>query len=418
MPFSRSLRSRMLMYLVLILLVFSVISYWSTRQLLTRSQQLHEQKFAEADLRRLQTLLHSQQQNLLHTLLDYSRWDDTLSFLGTRSSAYLKSNYTRDSLDNLGVDLVLFLSTDLHVLEGLYLHDGRLQAVAAHNPLWQQLKPILAQRKQRELNEGVKLVLWAEGTAVQLAIGPITDSDQSQPAAGWLVFARHLDTSRQQRLQSETGVDFSLQANGTPLPDTESGTQIVASDVLKDSLGQSDVRLLINRPLAAQSHLALAERLQLGNSLLILFLATLSVALLLEHLVLRRLSRLQRVARLHQPPAGESTSGDELEQLSRSLHSTLHELKHAHRDLYAEVRRDALTGLGNRKHFDECLALFQALQQRHDNMRTTLYLFDLDNFKLVNDCLGHEAGDHVLQQIAERIRGMIRASDSAIRLGG
>ena len=111
-------------------------------------------------------------------------------------------------------------------------------------------------------------------------------------------------------------------------------------------------------------------------------------------------------------------AGDELDQLARSLHSTLNELKHAHRDLYAEVRRDALTGLGNRKAFDETLALFQALQQRHDNMRTTVYLFDLDNFKLVNDCLGHEAGDNVLRQTAERIRGMIRASDCAIRLGG
>ena len=418
MPFNQSLRSRMLLYLVLILLIFSGIAYWSTGRLLAHSQHNHEQRFAEADLRRLQTLLHSQQQNLLHTLLDYSRWDDTLSFLDTRSSAYLKNNYTRDSLDNLGIDLVLFLSTDLQVLEGLQLQDGRLQTVTTQNPLWQQLKPILAQRSQDELNEGIKLVLWAEGTAVQLAIGPITDSDQSQPTAGWLVFARHLDAPRVQRLQSESGVAFSLQANGSPLPDTEDGAQIVASDLLKDSLGQSDVRLLISRPLAAQSHLALAERLQLGNSLLILFLATLSVALLLEHLVLRRLSRLQRVAHLHQPAPGERPAGDELDQLSRSLHSTLNELKHAHRDLYAEVRRDALTGLGNRKAFDETLALFQALQQRHDNMRTTVYLFDLDNFKLVNDCLGHEAGDNVLRQTAERIRGMIRASDCAIRLGG
>ncbi len=316
MPFSRSLRSRMLLYLVLILLLFSAVSYWSTRQLLARSQQLHEQQFAEADLRRLQTLLRSQQQSLLHTLLDYSRWDDTLAFLHNRNSGYLKSNYTGDSLDNLGIDLVLFISSDFQLLESLRLHDGHLQSVADNDELWLQLQRILAQRSRRELEEGLKLLLWSQGSAVQIAAGPITDSEQNNPSAGWLLFARHLNTDQQQRLQSESGLTFSLLANGAPLP-ASSAEQIVASTQLKDSLGDSDVRLLISRPLAARSHLALAEHLQLGNSLLILFLCTLSVALLLERLVLRRLSRLQRVARLHQPPAGESAEGDELEQLSR-----------------------------------------------------------------------------------------------------
>ncbi len=80
MPFYRSLRSRLLLYLALILLVFSVISYWSTSWLLTRNQQQHEQELVEANLRRLQAILHSQQQNLLHSVLDYSQRDETLRF--------------------------------------------------------------------------------------------------------------------------------------------------------------------------------------------------------------------------------------------------------------------------------------------------------------------------------------------------
>ena len=417
MPFARSLRARMLVYLVLILLLFSAVSYWSTHQLLTRSHLQHEQKFAESDLRRLQTLLRSQQQNLLHTLLDYSRWDDTLTYLHNRNASYLKNNYTGDSLSNLGIDLVLLISNDFEVLESLQLQGGHLQPLADGDPLWLQIQQLLKLRTRPELEDGLKLLLWSQGQAVQAAIGPITDSEQRTPTAGWLLFARHLDKHQQERLQQESGVTFSLQANSAELP-ASSDERIVASEVLQDSLGSSDVRLLISRPLSAQSHLALAEHLQLGNSLLILFLSTLSVALLLERLVLRRLSRLQRDAHLHHPPAGETIEGDELEQLSRSLNNTLHQLQQAHRDLYAEVRRDALTGLGNRKAFDECLLLFQALQQRHDAMRTTLYLFDLDNFKLANDCLGHDAGDRILQQIAQRIRGIIRSCDSAIRLGG
>ncbi|MGZ4480434.1 MAG: diguanylate cyclase domain-containing protein, partial [Nocardioidaceae bacterium] len=82
-----------------------------------------------------------------------------------------------------------------------------------------------------------------------------------------------------------------------------------------------------------------------------------------------------------------------------------------------EALHDPLTGLGNRTMF--LGQLDTALERAH---RTRTYLgllfLDLDDFKLVNDTLGHAAGDQLLAAIGHRIAGCVRAGDVAARLGG
>ncbi len=78
---------------------------------------------------------------------------------------------------------------------------------------------------------------------------------------------------------------------------------------------------------------------------------------------------------------------------------------------------DSLTDLPNRALFQDRLQ--QAILRSHrDERGLTLLLIDLDGFKEVNDALGHAAGDQVLQEVALRLRGALRASDTVARLGG
>lgn len=78
---------------------------------------------------------------------------------------------------------------------------------------------------------------------------------------------------------------------------------------------------------------------------------------------------------------------------------------------------DSLTGLANRTSFGP--ALEQAVQRaRRKNSKLALVFVDLDGFKEVNDLHGHDAGDAVLVQLANRLRGNLRASDLIARLGG
>ena len=78
---------------------------------------------------------------------------------------------------------------------------------------------------------------------------------------------------------------------------------------------------------------------------------------------------------------------------------------------------DALTGLANRRLFHDRLERAFLSAQRN-GAGFSLMLLDLDRFKEINDTLGHQTGDAVLEHLAERLRGVARASDTVARLGG
>ncbi|GGQ56046.1 putative bifunctional diguanylate cyclase/phosphodiesterase [Couchioplanes azureus] len=92
------------------------------------------------------------------------------------------------------------------------------------------------------------------------------------------------------------------------------------------------------------------------------------------------------------------------------------ERKELQEQLVHEAYHDSLTQLGNRALFRERVA--EALQERPADGDVTVLFLDLDGFKEVNDSLGHLAGDKLLVQVADRLRGSVREGDMVARFGG
>ncbi len=109
--------------------------------------------------------------------------------------------------------------------------------------------------------------------------------------------------------------------------------------------------------------------------------------------------------------------GGRVERIVGSMHDSEHR-----KQLEDQLRRGALydqvTGLPNRKLFLERLRSAIARARESSELRYAVIFLDLDGFKLVNDSLGHLAGDRLLTQIGRRLRSGLRPSDMAARFGG
>lgn len=108
---------------------------------------------------------------------------------------------------------------------------------------------------------------------------------------------------------------------------------------------------------------------------------------------------------------------NEVAVLSRRLEESVRSLQSREQQLIYQAFHDPLTGLANRALFRDRLE--QALELARRSVRTLAVLYlDLDDFKAVNDSLGHDAGDRLLTAVAERIKSCVRPGDTTARLGG
>lgn len=235
----------------------------------------------------------------------------------------------------------------------------------------------------------------------------------------------------QWRLLASTLADDDKNQLATQLPDLSSALQLHqltnAADpqrvrVFKlEQHGGAIVIAVLQRSLSK----AFAAFTNLQGTLLLLGLIGLLVSILFSAAIAlgitRPLSTLATAAtRMEKGDYSEAVAlrrDDELGVLATSLDNMRTGIAEREQEILRLAYQDTLTALPNRSLFNERLQQAIATAQRN-NQAVTILMMDLDRFKYVNDTLGHGVGDHVLREVAARLKKLLRNSDTIARLGG
>lgn len=108
---------------------------------------------------------------------------------------------------------------------------------------------------------------------------------------------------------------------------------------------------------------------------------------------------------------------DEMGEVVDAYNQLLAEIDQHSRDIHHLAYHDSLTGLPNRQLLEDRLGHAIAVAERHQRQIAVLFA-DIDNFKVVNDTLGHKQGDRLLRTVADRIAGVVHGTETVARWGG
>lgn len=382
------------------------------------------------------------------TCRDWAHWDDTYQYALDGNAEFYHGNLTADATANVPADLIAVFGADGQPrMQGAYRAlsaqaDQALAALTAEGDLFRYVvQPLLGPAADAERH--VSAILRLQGRPL-LAVGqPILRSDRSGPAVGVLVMAALFDADDQAALQAQTLVDFDLyDASSAPEPHVppaerfssqhgdEGRIEVVDRDWLRLSVRfrTADGGVLVAlsnypRQMTAQGSRALALALAISAGCFAVVVAVIYRVLLVRSFLdpLRQVGgQLRRIEHARDVAARlpEDRGAAELRELAGAFNRMMVELQAQRDEVAALSLTDALTGLANRRQFDQVFEREFAHAQRQP-AALALLLLDVDHFKPFNDHYGHPAGDACLRQLADALGATLtRGTDLLCRYGG
>jgi diguanylate cyclase (GGDEF)-like protein len=435
------IRARTALAVTLTMLVLTAILTVAAREVVQRGFERLERSDTEKSVTLALNFMNYRSEAMGATAQSYGAWTPTYNFVRTRDPRYVHS-YMRDvDIASLKIDFMLFLDErgKLVYAKVIDLPTGRSRPMPAG------LRAYFARYHDYlhftdPFARVYGLIGLPEGPVV-LGAAPIVTNKSEGPIRGTLVAGYFLRDSDRAALAKTTGLSAVWYSAAMPdLPadarasiaalGTEGGVQVRARDadtvvgngVLTSLDGDPALLMQVTlaRGIMAQGRTVLTY-MMLGLALFI-GLSVVSLIVVLNTTVLTRLAQLgntvAEIGASEMPAARVEVRGhDEITKLAGSINDMLEALEKSRFELLELATHDALTGVYNRRRFEEELARELAEEGRLGQGGALLW-FDLDRFKEVNDEYGHGAGDEVLTVFAETLRQETRGYSTLARIGG
>lgn len=393
-----------------------------------RSRQ-YELDTASRDIARLQMLLTHRADAVQGWAYDYSNWNLAADYLRGNYPDFVADNIYLNNLESFDNDFIIIAGRDLQPRAALATPDFSQADIDAENGMVlapaELVQAILALPDIRQLlddNGSIGLYVAIDEKWYLIGAGSIGYPDQVDDTSiyGVFVWVSELTPARIKQIADSAGFGFSL----LPPPFEKSkettaiaGDDIVATRVLYNTRQQGNGGVQISYPRPFLAQMRDTRHLSIIAAIVALMLTVGFAWLMLNRSIVRRLLRI-RSGLEHLRMGGSKllsgdTQGDEIDQLALGINSLHVELSRANSRWQFAAQHDSLTQLGNREYLQEVLS---NCDQQGDKL-TALLLIDIKDFRSINDLLGHEGGDRLLQLIADVLRRAIPTGAQAFRMG-
>ncbi len=423
-----------------------------------------EQKEVKKDVMRVQDAFEQRVVDLHGKSSDWATWDDSFQFMADHNQAYITSNL---DVVNMKVDAVIYIDDNAKIFHARSLK--RRKEIDPPDPvsLVKQLSFVRHVEGHSDDKSASSGMILHSGRPMSISIRPILPSSGTGPQRGWLVFAAYFDDQDITSIAKKSHLDVKLFSIGAgdviptqaaqALPYLKSANDVIARPLDENQIcGFSYLKDINRKPIQLVQTTEVREIYAQGQEetqflvRIIAFAGTafsLVVLLVIERTITARLALLAKQVDIIRSESDltkrvESTGEDEISMVSDKINDMLSVLEVStdklrksedQLRLHSETLEstvlertqqiehlayhDKLTGLPNRALLLDRITL--ALKKDLRNQKGTAVMFiDLDNFKLVNDSLGHSFGDDLLIEITQILSEAIRPGDTVARIGG
>ena len=461
----KSIRTRFIGIMAVMLILTAGMVYLILHTVMQDKINILEDKYIIENVERTKKEIFKEIEVLDTIVMDWAVWDNSYQFMIDKNPEYIKANLSEDTLNNLKINIMLFIDNKGNLVHGEGYDLQKKESVPIDEALLKYIKDhsLLQNNDVKYRKSGIVTLNGKD--LILLSICPILTSAGEGPINGYIVLGANFTEKKiadiGEELSSEIKLtflkDFEYDQKIFDLKDDKiqidavSDQKIIGRAFLDDIDGKHLLLLSIekNRDINNIGEAGIKATLWLLLGLFFLFAIIITV--ILDRGILLRFQELSNDIR--KIGEGKDLSvrlkrqniDDELTDVSNEINGMLgvlersqlflskseSALKKAIEKLQDEVLEhektqeqikyiayhDTLTGLPNRNLLNELLVHSITLAERNNKCMAVLFL-DIDGFKMINDSKGHGMGDQILQEVAERLLKTLRKSDVIARHGG
>ncbi|MCY6354297.1 EAL domain-containing protein [Clostridium sp. ZS2-4] len=406
--------------------------YFFSKILLIRNVNEIEFSKTLSNTTRVLHFIKKDMQALTSLNLEYSQWDETYEFMENHNKHFIDSNFSDDlnSFKNLNISFLAFINNSGEII----FNKTITSTLYTSSDLDHNVQRDIISRVNSFTNsKRFTGILIHNNLPIFISAQPVVKNDSSGPVKGTFILVKYFDNQALKTLSADLDLNIKVQnydknilentitynpSNNTYVKIKDKNT-ITGYALINDIFSAPALIITVDMPRDIYKTAENSLTLYLVILFVISLLCIILVITFLNKTIIKKILSIKTTVdeitntgdlshRL------ELKGNDEITELNKEINTMFETLQKSESKLIQLAYYDTLTGLSNRKNIMENIELII----KENKTKFALFFIDLDNFKNINDSLGHNAGDYILEKVADKLQFILNENYLLGRLGG